>query len=270
MKAKIIVDNISEGNIKGEWGLCIYIEYNGKKILLDTGASDLFTRNAEIYGIDLSDIDIAVLSHAHSDHANGMEHFLKKNKKSSFYLQETARENCYVKKFIFRKYIGIHKGILQKYSDRIVYVKGDYKLCDGVYLIPHKTPELEKIGQRENMYIKKDKTWIFDNFSHEQSLVFDTKKGLVIFNSCSHGGASTIINEIKTTFPDKHVYALIGGFHLFNKSDSEIREFADEIRKTKVNYLCTGHCTGLRAYDILQEELGGIMHRFRVGLSMEF
>lgn len=270
MKAKIIVDNISDGKVSGEWGLCVYIEYNGKKILLDAGASALFVHNAEIYGINLDDIDIAVLSHAHSDHANGMQYFFEKNSRAKFYLQKDAGENCYVRKFIFHKYIGIPKGTIKKYGDRIVFVNGEHTLCDGVYLIPHKTQGLDSIGIRENMYIKKNGKWLPDDFSHEQSLVFDTEKGLVIFNSCSHGGADAIINEVGSAFPDKRVYALIGGFHLFNKSEKEIMEFADKIRKTNIAHLYTGHCTGQRAYDILQNELGDIIHSLHVGLTMEF
>ena len=72
------------------------------------------------------------------------------------------------------------------------------------------------------MYLKEKRRWRPDSFSHEQSLVFDTPDGLVIFNSCSHGGADTIIREVTTTFPDKKVKALIGGFHLYNKTDAEI------------------------------------------------
>ncbi len=47
MKATVLVDNISKEHIAGEWGLCIYIEYNKENIMLDTGASGLFLRNAE-------------------------------------------------------------------------------------------------------------------------------------------------------------------------------------------------------------------------------
>ena len=46
MKATVIVDNISDNSINGEWGLSIYIEYEDKKILLDAGASSLFVENA--------------------------------------------------------------------------------------------------------------------------------------------------------------------------------------------------------------------------------
>ena len=61
--------------------------------------------------------------------------------------------------------------------DRIEFATGDYRLCDGVYLIPHKTPGLQKIGKREMMYLKTPQGFVPDNFSHEQSLVLDTDKG---------------------------------------------------------------------------------------------
>ena len=55
MKVTIVVDNIEHAGIPGEWGFCAYIEQNGKKLLLDTGASNLFADNAEKLNIDLKD-----------------------------------------------------------------------------------------------------------------------------------------------------------------------------------------------------------------------
>ncbi len=270
MRATVVVDNRKNGDIQGEWGLCIYIEYEDQKILLDVGASNLFARNAEKLGISLKKVDMAVLSHAHYDHANGMEAFFQNNDKAKFYLRETCGENCYFKKWFITKYIGIPKHILEKYPDRIIFAKGDTKLCEGVYLIPHKTEGLSEIGKREKMYQHRDRKWYPDDFSHEQSLVFETQKGLVIFNSCSHGGAVNIINEVAATFPDKKVYALIGGFHLFNKPVSEVQALGKKIRETGIAYVCTGHCTGGKAYAALQEELGDKLHQLQVGLVMEF
>ena len=36
MKATILIDNIATSPLKDEWGLCVFIEHEGKKILLDT------------------------------------------------------------------------------------------------------------------------------------------------------------------------------------------------------------------------------------------
>ena len=256
--------------MKGEWGLSILSEYAGKKILVDVGASELFAENMSKLGFDIEDIDYGVLSHAHYDHANGMPRFFKENHKAKFYLRETTGENCYVKKFFFRKYIGIPKNVMTGYADRIEIVSGDYKLFEGAYLIPHKTKGLEAIGKREMMYQKTLRGWKVDDFSHEQSLVLDTDKGLVIINCCSHGGAVNIINEVKETFPDKGVYGLIGGFHLYNKSEDEVRQVAKKILKTGIDFVCTGHCTKDKAYNIMKEELGDKLQQLRVGLEMKF
>ena len=186
MRATVVVDNIGNDELKGEWGLCIYIEYKDKKILLDAGASGLFLENAGKMNIPLKNLDYAVLSHAHYDHANGMREFFQVNDTTKFYLRDGCRENCYVKKWIFRRYIGLPKGILEEYKDRIVLASGDYNIAEGISLIPHKTQGLESIGKNENMYLKEGCRWRPDDFSHEQSLVFDTPNGLVIFKLHLH------------------------------------------------------------------------------------
>lgn len=270
MRATVVVDNIKNGQVPGEWGLCIFIEYEEKKILLDTGASALFAENADRLNISLSDIDIAVLSHGHYDHANGMERFFQINEKAKFYLQNGCGENCYARKWIFSKYIGIPRGVLTNYRDRIVYASGNYSICEGIGLIPHTSEGLSDIGKREHMYQKRKRRWYPDDFSHEQSLVFETLDGIVVFNSCSHGGFFNIINEVKAAYPGRKVKAYIGGLHIYNKTENEIRELAGMIRNTGMEYVCTGHCTGKRAYGILKEELGDMVHQFYTGLVMEF
>ncbi len=269
MRATILVDNRKRDDMPGEWGLCIYIEKDEHTILLDTGASGLFLSNAKRLNLPIEKVDIAVLSHAHYDHADGMRTFLEANKTAPFYVRETTEENCYYKKWFFHKYIGIPKHILSEYNERIVYARGDMELGDGIYLVPHKTPGLEQNGRREKMYQRRQGRWYPDDFSHEQSLVIDTDKGLVIFNSCSHGGAANIINEVADTFPDKRIYGLVGGFHLFNKTETEIRKLGRKIKDTDIPYVCTGHCTGGRAYAILKEELGERLHGMQVGFTIE-
>ncbi|MBQ6560231.1 MAG: MBL fold metallo-hydrolase [Erysipelotrichaceae bacterium] len=271
MKTKITVisDNIPNDRLQGEWGLCLLIEYQGKKILVDAGASDLFLHNMKELGFDVKDVDYATLSHAHYDHANGIPAFFENNTKAKFHIRETTAADCYSRKWIFHKYIGIPKKMMNDYPDRIEIVSGDYKVTDGVYLIPHKTPGLSRIGKRESMYRKTANGWVVDDFSHEQSLVLETDQGLLIVNSCSHGGVVNIINEIKETFPDQKIYGYIGGFHLFNKTDKEINEVADHLQETDLSYICTGHCTKEHAYDLLKEKMGDRLHQLQVGLVIE-
>ena len=84
MKVTVLIDNIGNERLPrrtgtpplySEWGLSFYIEYGERKVLLDAGGSGHFADNADELGTSLAEVDAAVLSHAHYDHADG-RHFL--------------------------------------------------------------------------------------------------------------------------------------------------------------------------------------------------
>ena len=270
MKATVLIDNIADHELSGEWGLSVHIDYNGHSLLLDCGTTGDFTENAKLLGIDLSQTEYGILSHGHYDHSDGMEAFFEINSKADFYLREGADDLFYSGTHGLRKkYIGIKKAILENYADRLIFVEGDCEIIPGVWLVPHKTNGLAAIGEKALLYVRRGRKYIPDSFSHEQSLVLNTNKGLVVFNSCSHGGADNIIHEIAKTFPDKHIYALIGGFHLFRTADEEVREFAERVKETGIECVITGHCTGDRAYNILSDELGASLQQMKSGMIIE-
>ena len=166
---------------------------------------------------------------------------------------------------MFHKYVGLPKGIVENYKERIRWAEGDYQLCPGVSIIPHKTAGLAQIGAKNSMYIRSKSGWKADDFSHEQSLVFETSEGLVIFNSCSHGGPDNIIDEVKRTYPGQEIRAIIGGFHICGKSKKEVQTLARRMKDTGVKEIYTGHCTGKRSFRILKEELGERVQQLKVG-----
>ena len=57
----------------GEWGFAALVEVDGRRILFDTGAhEDTVQRNLKVLGLDLSDVDLVILSHNHADHTTGL------------------------------------------------------------------------------------------------------------------------------------------------------------------------------------------------------
>ena len=161
-------------------------------------------------------------------------------------------------------------GIMSRYADRIIKADPDVMIADGIRLLGHTTPDLEKLGRMEKMYLKQGfLRYIPDDFSHEQSLIFETDDGVVVFNSCSHAGADNIVNEAAQVYPGKKILAMIGGFHLFNKSDEYVRAFARRLEEAGALHIYTGHCTGQKAWNILHEELGDKVHALSTGLVFE-
>lgn len=269
MRARILIDNIADKGFTGEWGLAVWVEYGDHKLLLDTGTTGIFVENACKMGIDLDRAELCVISHGHYDHADGLQAFFQENAHAKAYLRDTAQKYYYGKKEGKYRYIGVNREIFKRYASRLEFARGNVQLLPGVWLIPHSSTGLEKIAARSDLYVRRWLRLRPDNFSHEQSLVFETENGLVIFNSCSHAGPDNIIAEVNAAFPGKQICALIGGLHLYRLTDDEVRAFAGRLRKTGVKKVLTGHCTGQRAFEVLREELGEIVDQLCTGMEIE-
>ena len=269
MRITVLSDNIGSGSLQGEWGLALHIEFDGKNYLLDTGGSDVFLKNAGVLGIDLADVDCAVLSHAHYDHSLGMDAFFRVNSKACFFVSPNAKENCYSSHRFLKRYIGLPKGVLLNHKDRISTPEGISEIDRNVFVVPHSTGGLKKIGRKSQLYVRRGLVYCPDDFAHEQSLVFRTNGGLVIFNSCSHSGADVVMDEVRKAFPGDEVIAYLGGLHLFRMNEDEVRKVAVRIGKAGIRRVITGHCTGESAFAVLKDCLGDAVEQFRCGMVIE-
>lgn len=277
MRVTALTENRSSGDLLGEHGLSVYVEYLGKKYLLDTGSTGLFLDNAKKLGIDIAEVDTAFLSHVHYDHSGGFGTFFEVNKKASVYLQTDAGRGKYYKiTDSGEKYIGIPEGLLEKYHERFVFVDGNLSCGEGIHLLAHHTPGISARAEKGHMYQKVAGTVKVDNLKHEQSLVFETRKGLVVLNSCCHAGVDIVIEEVQSAFPKQRIAAVIGGFHLMGLDGAEtmagtrddILVLADRLRQLGDFMIYTGHCTGLPAFEILKQELGERIVYFSTGTQI--
>ena len=91
MKWTVLADNRAKDPMfETEHGLSILLETGSYRILLDTGASDVFIRNAKRMGIDLGSVDYVFISHGHSDHAGGLRYFMEVNKRAKIIVSPDA------------------------------------------------------------------------------------------------------------------------------------------------------------------------------------
>lgn len=277
MKIVILIENQTDCDLLCEHGLSFYIEYHGTSYLLDAGQSGLFAANAKALGIDLARVDKAILSHAHYDHADGFSVFADENTDAVVYMQKAALLQCFSKKPEGMKDIGIAPEVRRKLKERICYVEGDCRLEEGVFLIAHHTDGLSERGRQMHMYTQDGDNIQVDDFAHEQSLVFELPEGLVVLNSCSHGGVDTILEEVQRLFDGRRVLAMIGGFHLMGaagpdsmrESEQEVRALASKLNAMQVDKIYTGHCTGTKAFPILKEKLGDKLELLVTGRTIE-
>ncbi|MDO4490857.1 MAG: MBL fold metallo-hydrolase [Lachnospiraceae bacterium] len=278
MIVKVLVENTENGCFQGEHGLCLYVEYKGKKYLIDSGSSPMFAQNAELMGVDLSTVDAAFLSHAHYDHSSGYPAFFEKNNHAKVYLQSTSKNRHYFKiAGAIKKYIGIPKGLLDQFPDRFTYIDGAAKIEEGIYIVLHSSEGILERAKHTHMCVVVDGKTKYDDFSHEQTIVFEEEDGLVCFNSCSHSGVDIAIAEVKRAFPDKKIKAYFGGFHMMgitgvqscSYKKNEVQAVAETLSAATDARFFSGHCTGIIAYDWLKEVMGNRLEAFQSGKVIE-
>ena len=275
MRITVLVENTGPSEFKIEHGLSLYIEFNDKKYLLDAGPSDSFFKNAHALSIDLGRVDKAVLSHGHYDHGDGFMVFLNQYKDKVVYGAKNIFDDYYSGSGGSVHYIGLSSKLKQM-KNRFNTISKDTKIDEKIYLILDDVSNTKEIGVQKKLYKKVDDVLQPDNFNHELSLVFDTPKGLVICNSCSHAGLESIVDNIKKRL-NKPVYAYVGGLHMKStKNHIETSSFTEEqiqdlciFIKKNIQYVLTGHCTGNVSYDLLKKYLKDRIDFLTTGKTIE-
>lgn len=275
MRITVLVENTGPSEFKIEHGLSLYIEFNDKKYLLDAGPSDSFFKNAHALSIDLGRVDKAVLSHGHYDHGDGFMVFLNQYKDKVVYGAKNIFDDYYSGSGGSVHYIGLSSKLKQM-KNRFNTISKDTKIDEKICLILDDVSNTKEIGVQKKLYKKVDDVLQPDNFDHELSLVFDTPKGLVICNSCSHAGLESIVDNIKKRL-NKPVYAYVGGLHMKStKNHIETSSFTEEqiqnlciFIKKNIQYVLTGHCTGNVSYDLLKKYLKNRIDFLTTGKTIE-
>ncbi len=259
----ILSDNrTNDARLETEHGLSIYMEGPSGKFLLDTGASDLFVRNAALLDIDLSDIDYCLISHGHSDHIGGLNAFLTINSKAKVILSAQIPGAEYVSVRRYPHSITSHVDF-DRYHDRFVFVDNN-TMVGPVQVYAHiMQHHALPLGDKNLLIRTSDDSLTADAFHHELVFLVDG----VLFTGCAHNGLLNILETVKQPFD-----VAIGGFHLLDshldqhyETDMQLQAISASLRETYSNVtFYTGHCTGDHCFDMLSDQ-NDRLHQFHGG-----
>ncbi|MFZ0580723.1 MAG: MBL fold metallo-hydrolase [Candidatus Acidiferrales bacterium] len=253
-----------ESTMQKDWGYAAFIEYDGKRILFDTGNNpEILAQNAKAKGVDLSKLDFVVMSHRHGDHMGGLTYVLKVNPTVKIYAPKEGLGGVYGSdppSSFYRKdaslpaeqryYDGAPPEIIQFGS---AWPGANFQLVDKNLEI---TPDIHLIS------LVSDKPGTLE--LHELSLAINTPDGMVIMVGCSHPGIDKIVEAASAMNPQIHL--VVGGFHLVVSSDSDIEKTVTALHdRFKVEYVAPGHCTGEPAFEALKKSFGD--HDLYAGLG---
>ena len=263
MKVWTLMENTAcRDDLAAEHGLSLYLETCGLKILFDAGQSGQFADNAEKMGIDLSQVDLAILSHGHYDHSGGLLRFLELNDHAKIYVNQYAFDCCYHGD---DRYIGVDPQL--QACDRLVLVGETLELAPGLTLCACNEKEKSRPVDSSGLTVLENGIFRPDLFRHEQYLLVEEGDRTILISGCSHKG---ILNITQWFRPD----VLIGGFHFMNLDPAgdgaqRLRDSA-EILMTYPTVYYTGHCTGLDQFAYLKQFMGERLQAIAGGSCLEF
>lgn len=251
----LLENTASSSDVTPQHGLSLYIETGKRKILFDMGQDDTFACNAQRLGIDLTQVDFAVLSHGHYDHGGGLAAFLRINKNAPVYIHKDAFGQYYNG---VEKYIGLDPALQKEkrliFTCKQVQISQAFVLYDG-----------NDLGWDVNAWglnQKRNGVFLADTFHHEQYLQITEGQKRILISGCSHKGIVNIADHFQ---PD----VLFGGFHLSKQEDPEkLEQIARHLLSGNTTYY-TGHCTGEKQYHIMKAIMGERLQRISTGTEFE-
>lgn len=253
MKFTILTENRKCNNSYiNEDGLSILIEMDNNKVLLDTGITDAFLKNAESLDVNLDEVNTIVLSHGHWDHGNGLKYL---NTKKILILHP----ECYAQRYSLRRnmaFAGINQTreeLLQKFE--LIETREPYEIFENIWFLGQIDRKFEVPVKNLPTVLKDEKIdYLQDDCG---GIAVKTEKGVIIFSSCSHSGIDNIIEQAKQITCEDRIIAVVGGFHL-----KEINAYTDQViqyfKDNKVQSAYMGHCTSDEVIDYFKEKLDGV------------
>lgn len=252
MKFTVLTENReSNCNCINEDGLSIYIEECNNKILLDSGITEAFIKNAEVLGIDLKEIDKVVLSHGHWDHGNGLKYL---NLKRPLILHPDAFTKRYslLRNMAFGGINQTKEELKEKFD--LIETREPYLIFENAWFLGQINRRFEVPKENAHTVLENnEKDYLYD----DTGVVVKTEKGIIVFSSCSHSGIDNIIEQAKEVAEEDRVFAVVGGFHL-KKINSYTQKVIQYFKDNNIKEAYMGHCTSDEVIEEFKNKLNGI------------
>jgi 7,8-dihydropterin-6-yl-methyl-4-(beta-D-ribofuranosyl)aminobenzene 5'-phosphate synthase len=273
IKATIVSDNCVY-HVPGavaEHGLSIFLETDRGNYLLDTGQGKAVVNNALVLGLDLATIKGIIISHHHWDHTGGLGPVLDLKGAVDIYAHPELFKESYSVSEKSVRYIGVPypRPLLEAKGARFKFSAQFHEVEPGMWLtgeVPRRTDY--EVGDKKQM-IKSGDGFVKDDIRDDQSVVFETEKGLFIVLGCCHSGIVNTLSYIEEKMGRRPIYAVIGGTHLGPVSDDQRNKSIEALKAFDIERLGVSHCTGQKTATLLAAAFGSRFFYCTVGTVVE-
>ncbi len=260
VKVTVLVDNEAPDELAKEHGFSAWIETADLRILFDTGQLGALLTNAERLRVPLDRADALVLSHGHYDHTGMLPAFLKINDHARIYYCENldiSRYSC--KPGTAPRSIGMpdaSKAALASVSTGRIQELGTPRYLTPKVGMTGPVPRFSLLEDTGGPFYLDDAGVKDDLIEDDQSMWFETDKGLLILLGCCHAGLVNTVEYIKAISGIDRIHGILGGMHLVNADDTRLAYTFAHLNAWKPDFLLPCHCTGQSAVEKMLDAIG--------------
>lgn len=260
MTLSILTENTAGSHFLAEHGLSYLIGSKDRKILFDTGHSNVFLKNADRMGINLHEqVNTIVLSHGHWDHGNGLRFLENKTliSHSSAFIKRSRKGD--------NSNIGLAL-TMQEIEQRFNLILSDkpYEISEGIIFLGE-IPRLFDFEAQTTSFV--DENGKPDFVPDDSALAIVENQGLIILAGCSHSGICNTIEYAKKVTNNRSVKAIIGGLHL-KHNNRQTEQTIQYLRNHNIVNVFPSHCTELPALSAFFKEFG--TSQIKTGMRLKF
>lgn len=242
-----------------------------RTLLFDSGPEDdVFARNVQRLGVDLSPVAAIVLSHGHWDHSGAMLRALDliRGRNGGREVPYYAHPGMFRQRAAKRPDGGFRlmedvpsPRALAMHGARVVATTEPQLPLGGLFWVSGEIPRVtpfERGLPGQHRLADDGVTWEPDELlMDERCLAIRVRgKGLFVLSACSHAGIVNVVTHARAAFPDVALYGIMGGLHLSGSNEEIIPETVAALGGFGLEVIAAGHCTGWRAMTALASAFG--------------
>ncbi len=252
----ILCDNtVNKRGLIAEHGLSILLEKSGRQILFDAGQTIAAVHNAKILGMRFYDSSV-ILSHGHYDHTGGLPAFLHILPEMNI----VAHPDVFLERFSIAgseragRPVGmaISKEELEYGGAHLCLQKEPKEEIDGVWTTGQINRLIPEDQALKGLFLDPNGC-VTDHVWDDVAVVIEGAQKSIILLGCAHAGVRNTIMQAET-ITDKPVCGVIGGMHLIDATEAQMRAVATFLKERGITYIAASHCTGLNAARILSTQ----------------
>lgn len=257
IKITTIMDNLSSAHkaLHSEHGLCFCIETEGRRILFDFGAGIHALENARKLNIRPEEMDYAVGSHGHYDHAGGYPFFAESGLTCPFVAGPGFFTEKYALEGIRATYLGTGFGphYLEEKGISCLEAAPVLQLTKNCWALGgfERKWAFETIPKR--FVLRTGDRFSPDLFEDEICLAVEEEGSLIVILGCSHPGILNILEHVQNYFK-KPIQAVVGGTHLVEAGRERIEKTISVMKGMGISLIGFNHCSGPLLIEMMKEE----------------